>query len=221
MGRLVTVADEAYGRGFRGLAAWLKKAESIWVEHRSSKLSFVDQLDYYGKLSSQEPFGGLMIVFAASGTMPAAAIVNIERSVIEHALYWLRPKSKDEAAYLCTILNSETTRRAVERIQARGQWGARHFDKVVFTLPIPYFSESDSLHLDLVQAAAQAERVAAKLNLSSRSELIDTPAGSARRWPRTGIAAVIDDLVRRLFVRRLTVKRVPSRGDAAERTPVP
>jgi len=140
-----------------------------------------------------------MIVFAASGTMPAAAIVNIERSVIEHALYWLRPKSKDEAAYLCTILNSETTRRAVERIQARGQWGARHFDKVVFTLPIPYFSESDSLHLDLVQAAAQAERVAAKLNLSSEASFIDTRRRIRAALAEDGIAAVIDDLVRRLL----------------------
>ena len=46
----------------------------------------------------------------------------------------------EEARYLCGILNSEALRSGVEQYQAQGQWGARHFDKYVFNLPIPRFN---------------------------------------------------------------------------------
>ena len=44
-----------------------------------------------------------------------------------------------KARYLASILNSETARSRAAAYQARGQWGARHFDKVMFNLPIPRF----------------------------------------------------------------------------------
>jgi hypothetical protein len=39
-------------------------------------------------------------------------------------------------------------------LQSRGQWGARDFDKVMFTLPIPRFDSAASLHRDLAKAVA-------------------------------------------------------------------
>ena len=53
------------------------------------------------------------------------------------ALYESLMDTWDEARYLCGILNSEALRSPVHQYQAQGQFGARHFDKYVFNLPIP------------------------------------------------------------------------------------
>jgi hypothetical protein len=71
------------------------------------------------------------------------------------------PVSDDrEAYYLTAVFNSESTRARVEKWQSQGQWGARHFDKVVFNLPIPKFNPKVQLHLDIAQAAEEAEKIA-------------------------------------------------------------
>ena len=48
-----------------------------------------------------------------------------------------RFSSLAEARYLIAMLNSETTRQRAEHLQSRGQWGARHFDRYMLTLPSP------------------------------------------------------------------------------------
>ncbi len=119
--------------------------------------------------------------------------------MIDHKLYWMRPENDAEAHYLAAILNSETTRGRVEQYQARGQWGARDFDKAIFNLPIPRFNEGNKLHRSLSDTAMRAEKIAAK---------VDLPEGvkfqGARRLVRAalaeaGISKKIDDLVARLL----------------------
>lgn len=149
------------------LGRWLEEAESLWNAHSKGILSFRDQIDYYGKLSSQFPIPKLRVVYSASGTHPCAAVLRgSDNCVVEHALYYCACRTLREARYLAAILNSETLRKRVERYQARGQWGARHFDKYVFNLPIPIFDARDSLHTELADAARRAEAVAAKVKLA-------------------------------------------------------
>ena len=78
------------------------------------------------------------MVYAKAGTLPAACLVRDE-VIIDHMLYRSSPRNESEGYYLAAILNSETSRSRVAAMQARGQWGARHFDKVMFNLPIPLF----------------------------------------------------------------------------------
>ncbi len=80
-------------------------------------------------------------------------------------------------------------------LQARGEQGARHFDKLMFTLPIPLFDGRIQLHADLAAAAAEAERVAGAVPIEP-----GTPFQRARRAIRAalaadGIAARMDALV--------------------------
>ena len=58
----------------------------------------------------------------------------------------------------CSLVEQRNVARCVAAMQARGQWGARHFDKVMFTLPIPRFDSSEALHNELAAAAAEAEK---------------------------------------------------------------
>lgn len=158
-------SEAAATRGLAGLTSWMKAAEAVWDNSRSASLSLIEQFDYFGKLGSQFPLPKYRVVYAASGTLAAAALLRSSNAVIEHALYWSGVSTLQEGRYLCGLFNSEEVRKRVERVQSRGQWGARHFDKVVFNLPIPVFESRIALHVELASAAEDAEKLAAKVQL--------------------------------------------------------
>ena len=101
---------------------------------------------------------------------------------------------------LAVILNSEKARRGIEGIQAKGQCGARHFEKAMFELPIPKFDPAEPLHLEPWRACgARAETLAVTVDLPERVAFV-----AARRRIRDAlradrIAGRIDELVSRLL----------------------
>jgi hypothetical protein len=119
----------AAGRsGYVQLAGWLAEAEQLWRDHGRSRMTLLERWDYHGSLGVQFPAVGVRVLYGASGTLPAAAILRDGRAVVEHKLYWASVADEDEARYLTAILNSETARSRVAHMQSRGQWGARDFD---------------------------------------------------------------------------------------------
>lgn len=117
-------------------------------------------------------------------------------------LYWARPDTADEGYYLMAILNSEEARSRVEDLQSRGLFGARHFDKVMFTLPIPRFSDASPLHRDLAAEARGAEALAATIEIDEA-----TPFARARRVVRDSLrAAGVSDRIDALVARLLDAK---------------
>jgi hypothetical protein len=141
----------------------------------------------------------IRVVYAKAGTLPAAAVVEDAKAVIDHMLYWMPVQHRREGLYLASILGSEAARLRVAALQARGQWGARHFDKVMFTLPIPRFNPKTQLHKDLAAVGAEAEKAAATVELAD-----DAHFQTARRRVREGLAAAgvsqkIDELVASLL----------------------
>jgi hypothetical protein len=192
-------AKAAANCGLDGLHGWMRQAEAAWDDHKPSSLSLAQQFDYYGKLSSQFPIPVLRVVYAASGSLPAACILRDPRAVIEHILYWSTPATESEGLYLTAILNSETARERAERYQARGQFGARHFDKVMFNLPIPRFDSGDRMHRALAEAAAEAEKLAAKVELPEGVRFQRARALVRTALAEAGVAAKIDGLVAKLL----------------------
>ena len=196
---VVLDADAAANRGFDGLHGWMRKAEGAWSESKSSTMSLVQQFDYYGKLGSQFPIASLRIVYAKAGSQPAACLLRDERGVIDHMLYWMAPASEAEARFLIGILNSETARGRAEQYQARGQFGARHFDKVMFNLPIPRFDAREKLHLALAETAARAEEVAAAVELPEGVKFQRARGLVRAALAEAGLSQQIDGLVARLI----------------------
>ena len=183
-----------------GLAQWMKAAETTWRANCASEtMTLTEQFNYYGKLQSQFPVQKLRVVFAASGTQPAACILEDDRAIVEHKLYWAAPATLDEARYLVAILNSETARGRAAGYQSRGQFGARDFDKVVFNLPIPRFSAKLKLHRDLAAAAAVAEGVAAAVALPEGVKFQQARKRVRAALVAAGIAKRIDTLVATLL----------------------
>jgi len=161
----VLTSDMAANRGFTELYGWMSKAERAWDEHGKGSRTFVEQVDYIGQLRAQFPTAPLRVVYAKAGSLPAACVIRDDRAVIDHLLYWCQITTEDEAHYLTAILNSETARARAEQFQARGQFGARHFDKVMFNLPIPSFSPRLQEHVDLAALGRLAEATAAAVPL--------------------------------------------------------
>ena len=56
-------------------------------------MKLVDRWNYHNELGAQFPVARLRVVYAASGTIPAACMLHELNEVIEHKLYW--------TAYFC------------------------------------------------------------------------------------------------------------------------
>lgn len=177
-------ARKAALNGYGDLGGWMRLAEALWKQHGQSSLTLEAQWNYFGKLTAQLPPAPLRVVYAASGTWPAAAVISDAGGVVDSSLYWAAVGARDEARYLTAVLNSGTTRRLTEPLQSRGQWGARHFSKTMLTLPIPRFDAQEPLHLELAALAADAERVAASVDIDEADTFI-----KVRRKVRGALAA--------------------------------
>ncbi len=132
---------------YQGLADWWREAEAIWESHRSSeKRSLIEQIDYMKQLSAQFPVAPWPVVYTASGSTLAAAVIQDHAGVIEHKLYWARAETLDEARYLVAVLNAPVLSELVRPYQSVGAFGARDFDKYVWRSPIPSFDTHHPLH---------------------------------------------------------------------------
>lgn len=188
-------ATEAQSKGHAYLAGWLVEAEGLWSQYGRGRRTLVEQIDYYGQLRAQLPAAPLRVVYGASGTLPAAAVLRDSSAVVEHGLYWIAMETEAEAHYLAGVLNSETARARVAHIQARGQWGARHFDKVMLSLPIPSFDPSNKIHRALAKAATHAEKVAAGVTLKEGTHFVRARQVIRAALGQDGIAQRIEGLV--------------------------
>jgi hypothetical protein len=188
-------AEAAANRGFGDLHGWLAKAERTWNLHNKSSRKLADQLDYISQLSAQFPIAPLRVVYAKAGTLPAACVVRDDRGVIDHMLYWMPLTSEEEGLYLTAILNSEAIRSLSAQYQARGQWGARHFDKVMFNIPIPKFDPRNNLHQSLARAASDAETISTSVQLRAGMHFRRLRAQVRHTLNEDGIGVEIEKLV--------------------------
>ena len=196
-------AKKADKWGHDKLAAWLKKTEALWEQHKQSNMSLLGRIDYHRELSSQFSSGPIIasmrVVYTASGTNMAACVIKDKKAIIDSGLYWARCQSVIEGHYLCAIMNSETLRERVAKYQSQGQWGRRHFSKDVFNLPIPLFKKDDALHKELGAAAKEAEKIAAQVPLDEGKYFTHSRKRIRNALVEHGIAGKIDALVVRLL----------------------
>ena len=100
---------------------------------------------------------------------------------------------------MAAIINSETARARAEGYQSRGQFGARHFDKVMFNLPIPIFETSKAVHGEFAEAGAQAEALAANVELKAGERFQRARKRIRDALAEDGIGGDIEKLVEKLL----------------------
>ena len=76
-------------RGHLELAQWLEKVEALWERHKRSPISFLEQCDYYGKLSCQFPTAAIRVVYTKAGTNLAACVVRKSSAIIDHIVFFV------------------------------------------------------------------------------------------------------------------------------------
>jgi hypothetical protein len=202
--QVILEADTAASAGHRFLAAWLRYIEGKWAAHASRRadgsprMTLTQQIDHMRKLSLQLAAPGPKVAYTKAGTRLSAAIVEDPSVIVDHMAYWSPIRSLDEARYLCVIINSDAALQRVIPMQARGWRDPRHFDNLVWQLPIPEFDGSLDVHRELAAAGTEAETTAAAVVL---------PDGDYRRKRRairdglasTGLAPRMEALVGRLL----------------------
>jgi len=135
------------------------------------------------------------VVYPASGTRLSACWIEDDDVIIDKDAYWSAAHSLEEAAYVAGILNTSIVLDRVRDLQPVGQRDPRHFDNLVWTLPIPEFDAAETLHVDLAAAALYAAEVAARVELPD-----DAHFTAKRRLIRgalvaDGVAETIERLV--------------------------
>lgn len=195
--RVLHLGDERIER-YPGLAMWMRRAEELWEQHRSSKrLNLVGRLNYHKELSRQFPIQSQRVVYTKAGMHIAAARIQNRRAVIDHKLYWANVLTANEAYYLCAILNAAAITQLARPFMSYGK-DERDIDKHVWRLPIPVYDESVELHRQLSALGKEAEAEVVTLQLRETNFTVQ------RRQVRDSLASTktgraIEALIERLL----------------------
>ena len=154
------VANGAMERRMRRRWSVINRA---WDDNKrpGDSRSLIQQLDYYGKLSSQLAWQGdpdgrpVRIVYNQNG-IPTAATLNDDSAIVDYKLYWVLCSDIEEANYLLAIINSDTPYAAAAPLMPKGQWGARDLQKHLWRLSIPEFDGGDATHVAVSDAGRHA-----------------------------------------------------------------
>lgn len=187
---------------YPGLSKWWDQVEENWRAHRAKTETkpLVERVDYSGQLTAQLPLNHAQrVVYSASGNTLTASRLTHTEPLIEHKLYWAPVASDDEGRYLVGILNSATLLKRVQPLQARGLFGPRDFDKHVFEVPFGIFDPTDSDHLDLAAVVAEAEDLAASVDVSVAPTFQKARKLIRAAVDRAGINERIEEIVNRIL----------------------
>lgn len=100
-----------------------------------------------------------------------------------------------KGAYVAAILNSNVVLERVKDLQPVGQRDPRHFDNLVWTLPIPEYDAGEALHQDLAGAALHAAEVAARVELPDDMHFTGKRRLIREALKGDGVAETIERLV--------------------------
>ena len=133
------------------------------------------QLEYLqGTITDDET---VRVSYTSSGR-PTAAIIWDNHAIVDYVLFQTVCRSEDEAYYVLAIINSNELAAAAEMFMARGLYGARHFQKHDWKLPIPRYDASDPLHVRLSELGKAAEQACSAI--IANSDIPTNPAGDTQ-----------------------------------------
>jgi len=149
----------------------LDVAESIWAEVDGRVDTIYENIDYRGKLTSQNHEKRFKVLYPESGTNLTGCMIDMEAISEESELpiqaflasstiFYYDTDSEDEAHYLSAILNSNTINDNIKNLQSRGDFGARHIHKVPWEFPTPMYDDSDRDHRRLAQLGEECREKA-------------------------------------------------------------
>ncbi|HEX8729547.1 MAG TPA: N-6 DNA methylase, partial [Ktedonobacterales bacterium] len=128
----------------RSANEWFQAAEDLWRRYRkSADMDLWNRYNYQNGVIAQSPEPGYFVLYNASGSNIAAAVVATAALplingaqpiafVADHTAYWYRARSLAEARYLCALLNAGCVNLAIKPSQTAGTFGERHVHRRPF-----------------------------------------------------------------------------------------
>ena len=145
---------------------WNIEAEMFREAHENQVINdLYDRLNYQKILTSQLEYlratttgdGTVRVAYTQSG-QPTATIIRDRHAIVDRTLYQTECRSEDEAYYVLGIVNSKELTAAAEKFMPKGLYGARHFEKHGWKLPIPGYEANNPLHASLSKLGKTAEQ---------------------------------------------------------------
>jgi hypothetical protein len=152
---------------------WWRNAEDVWDSLKGkSKLSFLENIDYQGKLTKQLPAYSQRVVYTTSGTKLCACFLEDSTHIIDTKLYWVRVDGKEEGHYLAALLNSNVVQDQVRGMQSLGLFGPRDFHTLPLNLPIQRFDRNVPQHRLLAELGARAANLLRSLEIDEPESFV-------------------------------------------------
>ncbi|RMG88793.1 MAG: hypothetical protein D6712_02950 [Chloroflexi bacterium] len=214
-GRLIAIEDltEFIYKGHNESGEWFKQAARKWDELKKStdKKTFIERLNYHNGVINQNPLHPYKVIQATSGSNIAAFVLESESAIhqvkvrvpkaiiIDCTTYYYEAASREEAHYLCAILNSTVINKAIKPYQPKGQMGARHINRLPFeACEIPEFDADDRDHQALAALSQAAHQQIELLKSSGKLEgRVSTIRRKARQMVEKELTE-IDTIARRV-----------------------
>jgi len=165
----IITSDRAKSQGYTEFGKWMEEIENIWAEKRGDKVgnyTIYQWINIQNKLINQNPNLRYKIIYPTSAKYLISSIVDtwadknleikidgyklkLQGIIIDTTCYFYETNNKDEAYYLCAIMNSNIIDKIIKPMQAQGKWGPRHIHKKVLEIIIPRFSLKNEIHREL------------------------------------------------------------------------
>jgi len=157
------------------LAEWFQQVENVWKSRRTSASkerfpTIFDRFNYDNLLEFQSPTRRYIILYSATGRDLAACIIdrkNLPPFRLRNAFlyptdfiadvktWFYETNSRNEALYLCAVLNSDVINERIKPLQPRGLGGERAIHRRPLMLSIPKFDNDNKEHKQLVKFAEE------------------------------------------------------------------
>jgi hypothetical protein len=143
----------------------LNEIEIDWENNRGNKFTgvkddanskgIVEWLNYSNKLLSQHKYN-YMVVYNTSGARIRATTLENRSIVVDTTAYYAYFDDKNEAYYICGILNSHYL---INELKESGILSERHIHKKPFQINIPKYVKNNDLHIKIVNLSSDLHKI--------------------------------------------------------------
>ena len=177
----ITDPDDYIYDGYPDSGRWFQAADEHWDKYSKDgeTKSFLEQLNFRNKISNQQPRHPYKLLYNASGSNISAAVLDMAAMpplvhgrrarafIIDYKIYYYDVVSKNEAHYLCAVLNASSVNDAIKAYQSYGLMGARDISRTPFeACGIPPFEANNPDHMALVKLSQTAHEAVMLLKTS-------------------------------------------------------
>ncbi|WP_276968412.1 hypothetical protein, partial [Metallibacterium scheffleri] len=142
-------------------AAKLNEVEKDWEKNRGSKftqnknaanaMGILGRLNYGNGLFSQHYYN-YMVVYNENGARIRSAVVERENVIVDYTSYYAYFDDKNEAYYICGILNSNYL---INKLVASGILSERHIEKKPFEMSILKYDKENITHVKIAELSIE------------------------------------------------------------------